>query len=202
MAAGSRAFSLQHELARKTLHVLTIIIPLAYAAGLPRRTLVVLLAAVSGLAIVVEMMRSRHARTRAAFHRAVGHLLRPHEHERWAGATWLILSFLVVILVAPRAVAITAMWAVSAGDAAAALIGRAAGRRHIGRSRKTIIGSTACFLVTFAGAVLVAALTPAEGIVAALAATVAEWPRGGVDDNVRIVAAVAAVLMVCRVAFS
>jgi len=50
--------------------------------------------------------------------------------------------------------------------------------------------------------VLIAALSPVEAVTAAVAATIAEWPRGGVDDNIRIVAAVTAVLLLWRQAFS
>lgn len=195
-------FSLQRELARKSLHILTVVIPLAYAAGFPRQTLIVVLAVLSAVAVAVELARVKHARTRAAFHRAVGHLLRSHEHDRWAGATWLLLSFLAVVLLAPRSVAITAMWAVAAGDAAAALVGRGITGRRPGHARKTLVGSAACFLVTLAGAVLIAALPPAEGLVAAATATAAEWPQGGVDDNIRIVGAIAVVLWVWRMMFS
>lgn len=195
-------FSLHHELARKTLHILTVVIPLAYASGLPRSILVAVLAVLSVIAVAIELARVRHARTRAAFQRAVGHLLRPHEREQWAGATWLILSFLAVVVVAPRPVAITAMWAVAAGDAAAALVGRSVAQRRVDRTRKTIAGSAACFLVTLAGGVLIAALSPVEAVTAAVAATIAEWPQGGVDDNIRIVAAVTAVLLLWRQAFS
>src|SRR5690242_12419415 len=89
-AAVAYVFSLHHELARKTLHILTVVIPLAYASGLPRSILVAVLAVLSVIAVAIELARVRHARTRAAFQRAVGHLLRPHEREQWAGATWLI----------------------------------------------------------------------------------------------------------------
>jgi len=201
VARAPRAFAFRHELARKALHILTVAAPLAYAGGLPRRVLILLLVAASVIVVALEVVRARHATTRAIFQRTVGALLRPHEHERWAGATWLILAFLGVVLLAPREVAITAMWAVSAGDAAAALVGRGIARAHGDPSRKTFAGSAACFMVTLGGALLVAQLLPVEGVIAAAAATAAERPQGGLDDNFRIVTAVALALVTWRMAF-
>jgi dolichol kinase len=198
VAVTSSALSFRRELARKSLHILTIAVPLAYAGGLARRTLIVVLAALCLVVVAIELIRLRHQATRAVFQRAVGQLLRSHERQQWAGATWLLLAFLGAVLIAPRDVAITAMWAVSAGDAAAALVGRGLGRRHIARSRKTIAGSAACFAVTLLGALYVAQLSPAAGTVAAVTATAAEWPAGTVDDNLRIVAAVVLALLLWR----
>lgn len=198
MAVTSGALSFRRELARKSLHILTAAVPLAYAGGLARRTLIVVLAALCLVVVAIELVRMRHQATRTAFQRAVGQLLRSHERQRWAGATWLLLSFLGAALLAPRDVAVTAMWAVSAGDATAALVGRGLGHRHIARSRKTIAGSAACFAVTLLGALYVARLSPAEGLLAAVTATAAEWPTGAMDDNLRIVAAVVLALLLWR----
>jgi len=201
VAHAPRAFAFRHELARKALHILTVAAPLAYAGGLSRRVLILLLVAASIIVVALEIVRARHATTRAIFQRTVGAILRPHEHDQWAGATWLILAFLGVVLLAPRDVAITAMWAVSAGDAVAALVGRGVARARGGTSRKTFAGSAACFVVTLGGALLVAQLSPVEGVIAAAAATAAEWPQGGIDDNLRIVTAVALALLAWRIAF-
>jgi dolichol kinase len=202
VATTSGALSFRRELARKSLHILTVVAPLAYTGGLPRRTLAALVAAACLVVVSVEVMRLRHDAARAAFHRAVGQLLRAHEQERWAGATWLLLAFLGAVLFTPRNVAITAMWAVSAGDAAAALVGRGLGRHHLTRSPKTVAGSAACFAVTFLGALYLAQLTPGAGLVAATAATIAEWPRRPIDDNLRIVLAVSLGLLAWHALFS
>jgi dolichol kinase len=185
--------TLVHELARKSIHMGSAVVPVAYAAGLPRRVLLVGLAALLAVALVVEVARFRSPRARVWFARVVGALLREHEHDRWSGATWMLASYLLATLLFPRAVAVAAMLAVALGDASAAVVGRwAAGRRpaqpatHAVVRRKTWAGSAACAVVTAAGALWIAGLGPAASVAAALAAAAAERPAVAIDDNVRV----------------
>lgn len=116
--------SLQRELARKLLHVSTAVVPAAYAAGLSRDVVGGTLAVLACVALAVELAR-RSARGAAHFARATGTLLREHEHAgAWAGATWLLLAFLLAVLAFPRPVAVAAMLGVALGDAAGAVVGR------------------------------------------------------------------------------
>jgi dolichol kinase len=197
-AAGhgrAEGLALRRELARKAIHLLSAAAPLLYATGvLPRRYLVWLLAWLLALAVVVELGRARVAAARGVFDRWVGMLLRPHERDRWAGATWLLAAFLGVVLLLPAPLAIAAMWAVAVGDACAAIVGRAFGRVRPGGGGKSLEGALACFAATYVGALAVARLTAVEAGVAALAATLAEWPSRPADDNVRIALAVGGAL--------
>ena len=195
-------FALRHELARKALHLLTVAVPLAYAGGMPRRWVVALVALACVVALAVEWGRAAHAATRAVFQRATQRLLRGHEQDRWAGATWLLLSFLGAVVLFPRDVAVAAMWAVSVGDAAAAIVGRTVGRHHLFGVTKTLEGSMACFGATLAGALLVAHLSLASSVVGAAAATLAEWPGRPGDDNLRITAATGGGILLWGLAFS
>jgi dolichol kinase len=199
---GPNAHPFRYELARKAIHLLSAVIPLAYAAGFPRRALLYVLAAASVLAIAVEIGRARHERTRELFHRATGALLRPHEHTQLSGATWLVLAFLGSVALYPPPVAMAAMWAVGVGDAVAALVGHPLGRLRIGLSGKTLEGAIACLGATFLGALLVARLSMTESMVAATAAAVAEAPQRPFDDNVRIAIAVGGGILLWRMVFS
>lgn len=118
----------------------------------------------------------------------------------------MLLAFIAVVAIAPRGAAIAAMWAVSVGDAAAAVVGRtlahrrevravARGETFTPRARKSVAGSAACFVATLLGAVWLAGLGPAVSVAAALAATLAEWPRVPLDDNLRVAGAVAGVVV-------
>ena len=191
---------LRVELARKAIHVASTTIPVAYALGLPRPRLLALLAALGVVAVVVELSRARSERVRALFVGAVGALLREHEHRAWSGASWLLAAYALSALLFPRAVAVAAMLAAGLGDAAAAVVGRsvAVARARRGAAAaatrgKTLAGSVACAVVTFAAALLVAALPPLGAVAAGLAASVAErWDAGplrAIDDNVRVVLA-------------
>ena len=197
--------ALRHEAARKAIHVGSAALPIGYAAGLPRATLLALLGGAVAVALTVEVARHRSPRARATFGRAVGALLRPHEHDRWSGATWLAIAYLLATLLFPRREAVAAMLAVALGDAAAALVGRWwQGRRArppaapappappAPRPGKSWAGSVACALAAAAGALLVAGLMPAAAAACGVAAALAERPRGPGDDNVRIALAAGA----------
>ena len=219
--------SLRRELARKLLHVSTAVVPVAYAAGLPRTIVGATLAALALIALAVELSR-RHATGAAAFTRATGTLLREHEHAgAWAGATWLLLAFLLAVLAYPVDVAVAAMLGVSLGDAAGAVVGRWWGERRrsphvssrvgetpagdtlgdakpvgIAPTAKTWAGTIACAVATALGALLVARLSPGASLLAGALAAAAERPRWRIDDNLRIVIAVGTGILLCRLAFS
>lgn len=186
-----RSLSLRHELARKALHLTSAVVPVAYAAGVPREPLLALLAVLLVTAFLVELTRRRVHLVRQAFHRATHPLLRAHEHERLSGATWLLVAFVLVVWLCPRSMAIAAMWAVAVGDAAAAVVGRWLGRHRLGAHGKSLEGSLACAAATAAGALVVARLGPGAALAAGIAAAVAEWPTHPLDDNLRVAGAVA-----------
>ena len=240
--------SLSRELARKALHGSTAVVPVAYAGGVARRDVLVLLGALVVVAAVVEAARARHAGVRAAFTGVTGALLREHEHRRLAGATWLLLAFLLAVASFPRDVAVAAMLGVSLGDAAGAVVGKAwtaflarRGARVAARARggpprlqhaaipsgaqrqdpavegavaplrpagiaaapKTLAGSVACALATALGAWAIARLDVPTSLLAGALAALAERPRLTLpDDNLRIVLAVGAGIVVWRMALS
>jgi len=202
VTSAEAPLALRWELARKALHLLWAIVPVTYRFGATRSVLVTGLAIAAVIALGVEIGRSRSMAFDAVFQRSTGALLRHHERSRWSGATWLLLSFLVCVLLFDRPTAIGAMWAVAAGDAAAAIVGRTLGRHHLGSSAKTIEGSIACAIVTAVGAFTIAQLPLIPSIGAGLAAALAEWPAGPLDDNMRIGLAVGGGILLCRMAFS
>jgi dolichol kinase len=194
--------ALRHELARKAIHLQSVAVPAAYALGVPRLPLLILLVFLLATAIVVEVARYRSARVRAGFSRIFSPLLREHEHGAVSGATWLLLSFFIVLLLLPRQAAIAAMWAVSLGDASAALAGRWIGRHRLTKSRKTIEGSTACAAISFVGAWLVAGLPIGVSIGVGILAAAAEWPGRPLDDNLRIAAVVGGGILLWQLLFT
>jgi dolichol kinase len=176
-------------------------IPAAYAAGLARRSLLLVLASSLAAAFVVEIARWRSARARAVFEYGVGSLLRDHETMTVSGATWLVIALLIAVAVFPRDVAVAAMCAVALGDAAAAIVGR--GLRPASASRsKSLAGSAACFAVSVVAARMIANLVWQEAILTGALASLAERPRRPLDDNIRIAVAVGCGILLWRMGFS
>jgi dolichol kinase len=185
------AVTLRHEVARKAIHLSSAVVPAAYAAGLRRDLLAALLGGALAVALGIEAARRRHPGARARFEGALGGLLRPHERERWSGATWMAVAYLLAVALFPRPAAVAAMLAVALGDAAAAVVGRWAGARRPppppgAAAGKTWAGTAACAVASALGALLVARLAPGAALACAAAAALAERPRGPLDDNVRV----------------
>ena len=189
---------MRRELARKAIHLLSATVPVAYAAGASRATMLWTLGAATLGAILIEIVRRVHAPAQYALDRTVGPLFRAHEHASVTGATWLAVSLLLAAAALPRDFAIATMWAVAVGDPAAALVGRTLGRLRLHPDGKSVEGAAACLATTFAGAALIAALPLALAASAGAAAALAEWPRGPFDDNLRIATAVGATLVALR----
>lgn len=202
MTRSGAPLTVRRELARKALHMSWAVVPIAYALGAPRRLVIGALLVASATAVVIELARARSERVRLVFDRATGLLLREHEHHRWSGATWLLLSFLLVTVLFDTQAAIAAMWAVAVGDASAAIVGRTVGRWRLGQSRKSVEGSLACAVASAVGALSIAHLSPGASIVAGVSAAAAEWPARPLDDNMRIGMAVGIGILLSRMVFS
>ena len=192
--------SLRRELARKGLHILSTAIPVAYATVLSRAAVIWVLAFALSIAFAVEIARSRSARVRGAFDSSVGALLREHEWHSPSGATWLIIALLFAAVAFPHNLAIAAMCAVTLGDAAAAIVGRAITRVAV--HRKTFSGSVACFAASALSARAIAGFAWPEALIAGILAAVAERPRRPLDDNLRITLAVGCGILLWRMGFS
>lgn len=168
------------------LHLLSALVPVAYAYGAGREPLLLLLGGAVVVALAVELLRRISASARAVFERWTGSLLRDYERDGLTGATWLAISLFAAITLLPREPAVAAMWSAAAGDPAAALVGKAWHARGGGPygSGRTVAGSFAMFCVSGLGARLLAGFNPAGAILIGAAAAVAERAGGRVDDNV------------------
>lgn len=186
---AAAALPLRRELTRKGLHLASAALPLGWGMGvLSPELLRALLTVALAVAILVEGARHLSRRGARLFDALVGSLLRPHERTDLTGATWLSAAMLGSLLIFPPRAAVIALWAVAAGDGAASVAGRMA-RRGDPSARKTLVGSlTLVAVVTLGAAWLADARWPAALIVG-LVAAVAEWPRGPIDDNLRVAAA-------------
>jgi dolichol kinase len=187
---------LRRELARKTLHLAAVVIPVAYNRGASRDAVVTMLAVASGVALLIEVARRTSASFGAMFDRAFGSLLRQREKSACTGATWLALSCLGAVLLFSRDAAIASLWCVTVGDPAAAIAGRAWKAAHPPASgmdnRKSFIGSLACAAVSFVGVWVLANYAVSAALIVAFVAAVSEVLPVRLDDNIRVAGAAGA----------
>lgn len=186
--------TLRGELARKSIHLATAILPISWAYGLVTALQVrTALGATVLVALAVEFARHRGGSFGRGFSARLGAMLRVHEAHALSGATWLAIGMWGAAMLAPVPAAIAALWAAAVGDAAAALVGRSVQRLRVrAAGSKSLSGSAAAALVSSGGILW---LTPATLPVAAALGAVtalAEWPARPGDDNVRVALAVAA----------
>lgn len=180
------------EVFRKAIHLSSIAIPVTYAF-VSKTTLLTLLIPVTVLFVGTDIARLLSPSFRLFYHDHFGWLLRAHEkHEvekRLNGATYVLLSATIGIMIFPKVIIITAFAILIVSDTIAALVGRKFGRHRF--LKKSFEGTLAFFL----SAVCVVCLSPkiaylpgeyAIGIVAALIGAVVEALSIAVDDNISI----------------
>ena len=175
---------MRREAYRKLLHVASILIPLLVWM-LPRSAAIAFLFATVLLALLTEWSRARVRWVRYHFLRRTRTLLRAHERRRWAGATFMAVSYLLALLVFPKPIAVAAMLFNGLGDAAAALVGKRFGRHRL-RSGKSWEGAGAALAVTLGIGLLMPGIPVAGAVAGALAATMLELAALPPDDNLWI----------------
>ncbi len=180
------------EIVRKGIHLLSLLIPVLYYF-LPKTVALSILIPLTLAFLLSDIARLVIPRVGQLYQRVFGWLLRPHEQNhrgrRLNGATYVLLSAVLCILLYPKVIVITAFTILIVSDSAAALIGRRFGKRpFLGKS----LEGTSAFLITALAVVAVApkiAYLPAEyciGAAAAVLGTLVEAGTPGIDDNLSV----------------
>jgi dolichol kinase len=182
---------LRHEAGRKAIHVALAILPVtawALSRAAPRLVQMVLVLLAAG-ALVFDWSRRRHVVVKKITNASVGPLIRRTEENRILGSTFYFLALAASFVFFPATWALAAMGFLVVGDAAAALVGRAIGRREI-RPGKTLEGSLACLagcvVVAFAVGAVDSAARIAVLLPGAVAATAGELLTDGDHDNLAV----------------
>jgi dolichol kinase len=179
------------ELARKLLHLLALVIPIA-ALLLGRGLALALLVPLTLVAISADIFRARNASFHRFIDRFFGFMMRPVEKPGVGtkvvinGATWVLLAATLLALIFPLEVGMPAFIVFMVADASAALVGRRLGRINWPRTSRTIEGS----LAFFATGLLLYMLWGTFGVLMILlimlVGTLAEALPGPLNDNIRV----------------
>ena len=184
--------SFYNEFKRKAIHLFALTIPIGYFL-LPRSPSLLILSPFVAGAILIDIVRLRKLPLHGLLDRLLGTVLRDHEEEDFAGASYILSASFLSILLFHKSVAIAAISFIILGDIAAALVGRRFGKTKIpwsltkvnspGRNRKSLEGSLSCFIMCLLAAMVVPQLPLWIGIVGAVTATVVEGINLPVNDN-------------------
>jgi dolichol kinase len=177
------------EVMRKAVHVFSVIIPLFYFI-LPRSTMLIVLSSVAAGAIFMDISRmSGMAIWSKLLIKPFGSMIRPKEREGFTGASYIISTDVLVILLFAKPVAICAMAFIALGDSAAAVVGRRWGFHKYGK--KSLEGSLGFFLAAAGAGVAFHFLYPGQlplivSISGAFVATIVEAMSVRSDDNMTV----------------
>lgn len=173
------------ELYRKSFHVSSILLPLSYYFIFQNRKMMFLvLIPLTVIALVIDIARLEHKTFKRIFYNLVGLLLRKHEIHNFTGATYLMISAVLCIGFFPKEIAVVSLAFLAIGDTLAAIVGIPLGKRKLLNTNKSLEGSLACFAGCFVFGLLF--LNPVVALIGAFTATVAEFSRIPIDDNIKI----------------
>ncbi|MFO7768697.1 MAG: SEC59/DGK1/VTE5 family protein [bacterium] len=171
-----------YEVHRKLIHLSSSVVPLALLI-LPADTGTALAAAALVGAIIVDLVRLRWEAFGRFLTRYLGMAMRPHEADELTGSTFLCLAALVCIVLFPMPITVSALFFLTLGDTAAALIGQRWGRTPL-IPGKTLEGTLACLLTCTIVVILMPGIPLTAGLAGAFVATAVElFGTAAVDDN-------------------
>lgn len=135
------------ELFRKLIHLTSLSIPIVYYF-ITAQTAAIILGILAAAALIIDLSRYLHPETGKIFYKIFGFLLREHEldHKKKSlnGATYVLISALISVLIFPKVIFITAFSILIISDSSAALIGRKFGKRKF--LSKSFEGTLAFFV--------------------------------------------------------
>jgi dolichol kinase len=180
------------EFIRKSIHLCSLSIPTIYFFISKQLALELLLPLFVAF-LAIDLARFYHQPVRSWFYHWFGWLLRKHETDqstkRLTGATNILLSAILCVLIFPKIITINAFAILIISDITSALFGRRFGRRRF--FAKSLEGAMA-FFVSATAVVFIApkvqglALEYVIGIISAAVGAVVEAASTKVDDNISV----------------
>ncbi len=148
------------ELFRKLIHLTSLSIPIVYYF-ITAKTAAIILGILTAAALIIDLSRYLHPETGKIFYKFFGFLLREHEldHKKknLNGATYVLISALISVLIFPKVIFISAFSILIISDSLTALIGRKFGKHKF--LSKSFEGT----LTFFISACIVILFTPKIG---------------------------------------
>lgn len=173
------------EIWRKLLHLFALVIPIGYHLA-PRWLAASAIFAAFCFSLFADICRMRCWRVQRYWTPVTDYIVRPKESNGFTGATHILFSGFVCLLLFARPAATLAMSTIILGDAAAALVGRRWGRHKYNHADRSWEGSGAFFAVSLIAAFVIPGLPLWIGIAGAVIATAVEAFSNHIDDNLSV----------------
>lgn len=192
-----------NEVARKGIHLSSLLIPIIYC-HVTRTTGLSILIPMTVVAVGLDVLMHYNGTVRTLMLRVFGSLMRAHElrEDRFLlnGASYVLIAATLCVALFPKLVGVTAFTILIVSDTVAALIGRRYGRRPF--LDKSIAGTVAfvvsawCCIAVYAAVFDLPWTYLAAGAVASVVGGVVEAAsiRLRLDDNISIPMSIALVL--------
>ncbi|NNE69963.1 MAG: phosphatidate cytidylyltransferase [Rhodothermales bacterium] len=197
MSAPSLPYS--GEIARKALHVVAMLIP-ASMLLIDRTTGLAILAPLAVSAMFLDRYRLKNDAVSDWLSEHLGFMMRADERDSsgnrvfFNGATWVMLTALLLLLVFPARFAAPGMVIAMLADAGAALVGRKWGRRKWPGGSRTVEGTLAFLVTGVVSALFFPSIPWPDKLTAVGIAAVMEIPPLRINDNLLLPFVAATVL--------
>ena len=176
-------FTYQQEIARKTIHILNMIIPLTLYL-FDRTFTLTLLIPITLIFISSDYLRLRNERIKIIYDYFFSYVTRDEEEKKMTGASYVFLSSSIIIFLFSEGIAICSLLIMSISDTLAALIGKRYG--VIKFKDKTLEGSL-IFFISSIFIILMMNLNLLIAIISVFIATYVEYAKpGNIDDNLSV----------------
>ena len=197
VSAEHATIDYQSEVLRKAIHLCSLSIPVIYYYITKELALKILIP-LTLFSLVVDLSRYYFKPLSEIFYKVFGFMLRKHEKDEKKknlnGATYVLISAVLVVAIFPKVFAVTAFAVLIVGDIAAALIGRKYGQTPF--LFKSLEGTLAffvfsCIVILFTPKVEGNILEFVIGFIAVAVGAIAEnISHGWADDNLTIPVAI------------
>ncbi len=173
------------EVWRKLLHLFAMVMPIGYHLA-PRRLALTAIGAAFLISLFADICRLRNWRIQRFWTPVTDCIVRPKESAGFTGATHILFSGFICLLLFSLPAAALGMSTIILGDAAAALIGRKWGRHKFNHADRSWEGSLSFLAASLVAALVLPGLPIWIGVVGATIATVVEAFSNKLDDNLSV----------------
>lgn len=176
-----------NEINRKIIHFSSILIPASYLWFIKDQyVMILLLSGLTILALILELLRNKLNFVNSLFNNIFFKMLRKNEQNgKLTGATWMLISSLIITVFFPIYIVVPALIYLSVGDSFAAIIGKAYPYGKLGK--KSITGTISGFIFSSIFALLVNVTLPVHIIIfGSIIAMIVEASPIKLNDNLTI----------------